>query len=249
MKTTKFGRLIIDTADILASADGEESRWAAINRVSRMIGANAVSAGTFDWNTKEPDYVRTSMDPLFLARYADCNFHEIDPVMADIRAGLPQRFYDFTKCSTDDAPPSQRIMLEEVETFGCNFMLATTWRDGDTGKTVAMDWSSDPRILVEQDTARAFTAVASMLAVALCQPGEESHDGWAFTNTWQKLSPTERDVLSHLASGLPVYLIGGLLKLTEFEVWRLLHTASRKMKAQSTEQTLALAIARQQITP
>mgnify|MGYP001973296213 CR=1 FL=1 len=71
MRKSTFGLLMIDTADILASADGEEARWEAITRVARMVGANAVTAGTFRWDTKEPDYVRSSMDPLWIERYAD----------------------------------------------------------------------------------------------------------------------------------------------------------------------------------
>ncbi|SLN64882.1 hypothetical protein ROJ8625_03299 [Roseivivax jejudonensis] len=250
MTTTRFAQLVIDTADILASAGPGEDRWWAINHVAQLIGANAVNAGAFQRSTKEIAWIRSSMDPLWLEEYEQAEFFEVDPLLHAAMTGNAPPYYAMADHERSGAVTGKlRDLHNAMMGYGYNFMIAHTWFDGDAGKCLAMSCRDDPQHMFGPGTARAFSAVSAMMAASLVAPGDELHEGWAYGLGWQRLLPQERDVLSHIANGLPEYLIAETMKVTEFEVWRLIRSASLKMKADTKEQALALAIRRGQVTP
>ena len=217
--STRFANLVIDTADILASADTPDGRWWAINRVARMLGANAVNAGAFQRETREIAWVRSSMDPGWLDIYAAAAFHEIDPLLRDILTGAKSSHYDFAARERELPSVSREAqLLNVVREYDYNYMIAHTWFEGDSGKGIALSCIDDPRSLFGRGTDRAFSAISAMMAVALLPPGDELHEGWAYGARWQGLTHHEREVLAHVANGLPEYLIAEAMRVTEFEV-------------------------------
>ena len=87
------------------------------------------------------------------------------------------------------------------------------------------------------------------LILIAAPPGDDLHEGWAYGARWQRLLPRERDALSYLANGLTEFMISEILAINEFEVSRLIRSASLKMKARTKEQALALAITRGEVEP
>ena len=248
VKTTRFANLIIDAADTLAEGNTSGERWWAINRIANKIGANAVNAGAFQRETKKVAWVRSSMDPLWLEEYEQAAFYEVDPLLHAAMKGQAPPYYDIALIERR-LPTSTKLcaLHHSMQGYGYNYMIGHSWFEGGAGRCVAISCREDPKDLFGRGTARAFSALSAMIATALIPPGDEAHEGWAYGASWQPLLPAERHVLSLIANGLPEYLIAEAMKVTEFEVWSLIRSASLKMKSQSREQTLALAIKRGQV--
>ena len=247
---SRFAKLVIDVADILSEPKDGDAVWWAINRVARKLGANAVNAGAFQNNTKEIDWVRSSMDPLWLEEYADAGLYEIDPLLNAALIGKAPLFYDVAgkdRLRLEDG--KLRNLHNSMMGHDYNFMVTHSWFEGDSGMCLALSSHEDPHDLFGPGTARAFSAVSAMMANRLVAPGDDLHEGWAYGASWQPLLPGERDVLAYLANGLTELMISETLAISAFEVFRLIRSASLKMRAGTKEQALALAIIRGQIEP
>jgi DNA-binding CsgD family transcriptional regulator len=247
---SRLTSLIIDTADVLSQAATSEQRWWAINRVARKIGANAVNAGAFQCDTKEIAWVRSSMDPRWLEEYEADAFDAADPLLDGVLSCVPEQRFDFRQLGRTLGKTSKAgHMSNAVLAYEYNYMISNTWADGGSGKCVAVAFEHDPDCLFGPGSARAFATISAMMAVALLPPGDDLHEGWAWGTGWQSLVARERDVLSFVYQGLPEYMIAETMRITEFEVWSLIHSASRKMRARTRSQAVALAISRGQVEP
>lgn len=241
---------MIDTADALSRPATGDTLWWEINRISQRLGANAVNAGAFDLRNRTVDWVRSSMDPLWLEEYAEAELFAVDPLLSAAMAGTAPGHYDVAaRDRTAAGCESLRHLHGGMIAYDYNHMVSHSWVAGGTGMCLALSCREDPQDLFGAGTARAFAAVSAMMAIRLVAPGDDLHEGWAYGAGWQPLRPAERDVLAYLANGLSEVQIAETLHLSPFEVSRLLHSAALKMKARSKEQALALAIARRQVEP
>lgn len=250
MTERRFARLLIDTADALAAQTSGDDLWWAINTIARRLGANAVNAGAFERQTQSIDWVRSSMDPLWLEEYAEAELFKVDPLLNAAMIGRAPPVYDVAaKERLQRGPAKLRDLHGAMIGFEYNFMVTHSWFQGGAGMCLALSCGQDPDDMFGPGTARAFSAVSAMMSCRLVAPDGDLHEGWAYGADWQRLLPAERDVLAYLANGLTEVTISERLMVTEFEVSRLIRSASLKMKARSKEQALALAIARGQMEP
>lgn len=247
---SRIGKLIIDTADTLANAQDADDRWWAITRIGLGLGAEAVNGGAFNTSTREVCWVRSTKDPLWLEEYDAAGFAMVDPLVRGAVSGDAPHFVDI---AGDEArsPASGRLRDWRATSmsYGYNFLVSHALYDGDHGTGIALSCRADPSSLFGPGTMRAFSAISAMMATSLIAPSDDIHEGWAYGAECERLLPAERDVLAYLANGLPEYLIAEILKVTEFEVWRLIRSASLKMRAKTKEQALAMAIWRGLVEP
>lgn len=241
---------MIDTADILSELQTRDDLWWAINRISQRLGANAVNAGAFTQKTQAIDWVRSSMDPLWLEEYAEAELFAVDPLLKSAMIGKAPAHYNVAAQDRREAGTAPlRNLHGGMMAYEYNHMISHSWFEGGSGMCLALSCREDPVGLFGAGTARAFSAVSAMMACRLVAPGDDLHEGWAYGAGWQRLRTKERDVLAYLANGLTEFMIAEQLGVSEFEVSRLVRSASLKMKARTKEQALALAIARRQVEP
>ncbi len=245
MAITRIGRLVIETAETLSSVQGGDDRWWAITRIARHLGAEAVNTGAFNTATREVCWVRSTKDPLWLEEYDHSGFAGVDPLVRGAVTGNAPFLIDIGQ-DEKRTPASGKLRDWRASSmsYGYNYLISHACYDGDYGMGVALSCRDDPVGLFGPGTMRAFSAVSAMIATSLIEPEIDIHEGWAYGAECQNLVPAERDVLAFIANGLPEYQIAETLKLTEFEVWRLIRSASLKMRAQTKEQALAKAISR-----
>ncbi|WP_353473935.1 helix-turn-helix transcriptional regulator [Salipiger sp. H15] len=247
MSSTRFAKLLIDTADSLAEARTGQDVWDAAVQISRKIGAKDLNCGAIMRDTRELAWLRSSMDPRWLQQYHDARFYEVDTVLAGAKAGVPHQFVD-VRCNLAKAQSRHsRDMYGCLVDYDYRYFVTQTWTMGETERTIVLGCADDPNDLYGPGTRRAFQAVSAMLTEAILPPADaESHD-WICASPWSRLNPRERDMLSYLASGLLVHEIAERLFLTTDEVDRHLFSACRKLGVVAPEQALALAMARQVI--
>lgn len=250
MTKTRIGQLVIDTADILANAQSGEDRWWAITRIARRLGAEAVNTGAFIPSLREVCWVRSTKDPLWLEEYDQAGFSEVDPL---VRGALTRHAPLLIDIAGEDkrnpASGKLRDWRATSMSYGYNFLISHACYYGDYGMGVALSCRDDPLCLFGPGTMRAFSAVSAMMATSLIEPENDIHEGWAYGAQLQHLVPAERDVLAYVANGLPEHRIAEALKVSEFEVWRLIRSASLKMRVKTKEQALAMAILRGLVEP
>ena len=250
MTKTRFGQLFIDTAQLLASARNEEDRWWAMTRVAQRLGAEAVNTGAFIPSAQKVCWVRSTKDPSWLEEYDQAGFAEVDPL---VRGALSRTAPQLVDIQNDEKRNPASGKLHDWRTtsmrYGYNYLISHACYYGDYGMGVALSCRDDPLHLFGPGTMRAFSAVSAMMATSLIEPESDIHEGWAYGAEPQRLSPAERDVLAYVANGFPERDIAEALRITEFEVWRLLRSASLKMRVRSKEQALAMAISRRLIEP
>ncbi|WP_306131912.1 helix-turn-helix transcriptional regulator [Roseivivax marinus] len=246
MRTTRIANLVIDTADALGSAQTVEERWWAITRVANSIGAEAVNIGGFNTATREVCWVRSTKDPMWLEEYDQAGFASVDPLVRGAVTGDAPRFVDIVNdAKRDPGSGKLRDWRETAMSYGYNYLIAEASYEGAFGSGVALSCRSNPNDLFGPGTLRAFSAISAMIATSLIdamEPEGDIHDGWAYGATLRQLLAGERDVIALMANGLPEYMIADVLKITEFEVWRRLRSASLKLKAKNKAHAVALAV-------
>ncbi|EPX83859.1 helix-turn-helix domain-containing protein [Salipiger mucosus] len=248
MQNTRFGNLVIDTADILARAENGEDAWWAVNRVAASIGGNAVNAGAFQTSSREIAWIRSSMDPLWLEEYSDDGLFGVDPLLQAAMSAAAPPLYDVAGMDRH-APRAGKLrdLHNGMMGYDYNHMITHSWFEDGSGMCLALSCREDPQDLFGPGTARAFSAISAMMASRLVAPGDNLHEGWAYGAGWQALLPRECDVLAYLANGMTEGEIAERLGITQFDVWRIVAATSKKMKARTPYQALALAIARGQV--
>lgn len=250
MAKTRIGQLVIDTADILVSARNNEERWWAVTRVARRIGAEAVNAGAFRPSMQEVCWVRSTKDPLWLEEYDQAGFATVDPLVRGALNRHPPVLIDVAR-HEERSPASGRLRdwRETSLRHGYKFLISHAAYDGDYGTGITLSCRDDPICLFGPGTMRAFSAVSAMMVASLVEPENDVHEGWAYGAISQRLVDAERDVLAYLANGRPEPLIADAMSISPFEVWRLIRSACLKMRVQTKEQALALAILRGFVEP
>ncbi|SLN13460.1 Autoinducer binding domain protein [Roseivivax jejudonensis] len=250
MRTSRIGRLIIDTADTLASAKSGDDRWWAITRIARQLGAEAVNSGAFNTATREVLWVRSSKDPMWLEEYDHAGFATVDPLVRGAVTGNAPLLIDI-EADEKRSPASGKLRDWRATSmsYNYNYLVSHALYEGNNGTGVALSCRDDPTCLFGPGTLRAFSAVSALMAASLIEPVDDIHEGWAYGAEVRRLRPAERNVLAYIANGLPEYLIADVMKITEFEVWRLIRSASLKMGAKTKEEALARAISRGLVEP
>ena len=243
--TTRFANLLFDTASLLSEARGGEDAWRRVNQVAARLGANAVNAGAFLRDTGDIAWMRSSMKPEWLEEYEADALYQVDPLLiAAMQDRLPPK-YDVAAHMTGRAgDPRKRQLHGTLLQHGYGHFLGQSWVEGRESKCLVLSCQDDPVHLFGPGTAQAFASVSAMLSYCLQRPDTPGGDGWIFGAEWEALSPPEIDVLCLLASGLAEQDVADRLMLDAAGVARLLSGASRRMRAESGDQALALAMLR-----
>ncbi|WP_226626688.1 autoinducer binding domain-containing protein [Alloyangia pacifica] len=244
MGSTRYAKLLIDTADALAGARGAQEAWDAVVNVGRGIGAKDLNCGAIMRDSRELAWLRSSMDPRWLRQYQQARFYEIDSVLAACKAGVPSQFVDIPHKLRTIRDRRSRDMFGCLMDFGFRYFLTQTWVVGETERTIVLGCEDDPVDLYGPGTGRAFRAVSAMLNDAILPPGDQMAQEWACESPWAQLSPRERDVLSYLAHGLRLNEVAERFTITEEEAARHLLSACRTLGVAAPEQALSLAMAR-----
>lgn len=247
--TTRFANLLIDTADKLAEARDGDAAWDAISTVATRLRATAVNAGVFVTGTGSIAWMRSTMNPLWLEEYAGDALHEVDPLLKASMAGEPPRIYDVEFQQRLGLPDSRYRQLHgSMMGYGYRYMLTHSWQHGPENKCLVLSCEDDPTHLFGPGTARAFSAVASMLSCRMEPPGAGTSEARAFGTSWQMLDPREAEILSRLAQGMTEDDIAERVGLSEADVLRVIASAAGKMRAGSRDEALALAVLRGLLT-
>lgn len=250
MNVSRIGRLLTETADVLASAQDPDNRWRAITRIAQKIGAEAVNIGGFTTNPKRVTWVRSTKDPLWLEEYNHAGFADVDPLVRGALAKNPPFMIDVAKVrGGENSQEKLREWRAVSMNYGYNYLVSNACYDGISGTGIALSCRYDPRSIFGSETVRAFSSISAMLTTSLVESSGDIYEGWAYGAECRSLLPEEYDVISYLANGLPEYLIADVLHINEFEVWRRIRNASLKLRATTKEQLVARAILRGIVSP
>lgn len=243
--TTRFANLLIDTADTLAQARDGEDAWAGVNAVAGRLNANAVNAGVFLRGTESIAWMRSSMKPGWLEEYAGAGLADTDPLLRASMAGAPPALYDVAARMPDRSGDARmRRLHARMLEHGYRYMLTHAWFEGPQNKCLVLSCEDDPADLFGPGTARAFSAVSAMLSYSVHPPGADNPAARAFGSEWRALTQREADVLAWLAGGLSEDAIADRIGRDRTEVSRVIFAASAKMRAESRDQAIALAMMR-----
>ncbi|SDG54198.1 Autoinducer binding domain-containing protein [Alloyangia pacifica] len=244
MSSTRYAKLLIDSADSLAETRTAQDAWDAAVKICRRIGAKDVNCGAIMRDSRELAWLRSSMDPRWLRAYHQARFYEVDAILDACKAGTPQQFVDVPRHFSAARTSRRRDMFGCLLDFEYRYILAQTWITGETERTVVLSCEDDPKDLYGRGTERAFRAISAMLSLAILPPGDEMAQDWACGSPWSRLSAKERDVLSYLAHGMEVHEIAERFVITEEQARRRLLSACRTLGVAAPEQALSLAMAR-----
>ncbi|MBE9637947.1 helix-turn-helix transcriptional regulator [Salipiger mangrovisoli] len=244
MGSTRYAKLLIDTADTLAEARTPQEKWDAAVTIGRRIGAKDVNCGAIMRDTRELAWLRSSMDIRWLRQYHQARFYEIDAVLAGCKAGTPHQFLDVRNQLTSATGARRRDMYRCLIDFDYRYFIVQTWGFGATERSIVLGCENDPLDLYGPGTDRAFRAVSAMMSDAILPPGDQATQEWVCESPWTHLSARERDVLSYLALGLELHELAERFTMTEKEVAWTLRSACRTLGVAAPEQALSLAMAR-----
>lgn len=244
MVSTRYAKLLIDTADTLAGAQSAQDSWDAAVRIGRRIGATDLNCGAIMRDSREVAWLRSSMDMRWLRHYHQARFYEVDPVLAACKAGVRRQFVDVSERYRRSGGTRQRDLYGCLMDFEYRYLLTQTWIVGASERTIVLGCASDPKDLYGPGTARAFRAISAMLNDAILPPGEETAQEWICESPWAQLSARERDVLGYLAHGLRLHEVAERFTINEQEAARHLLSACRTLGVAAPEQALSMAMAR-----
>lgn len=247
MVSTRFAKLLIDSADALAEARTSQEAWDAAVKIGRRIGAKDVNCGAIMRDTRDLAWLHSSMDPRWLSHYHASRFYEVDTVLAGAKAGISRQYVDVARHLAKADTAHSRDMYDCLIHFDYRFFVTQTWVVGETERTIVLGCENDPNDLYGPGTARAFQAISAMMTEAIQPPGEAEAQDWICESPWSRLTARERDMLSYLAHGLQVHEIAERFVMTCDEIDRHMFSACRKLGVAAPEQALALAMARRVI--
>lgn len=243
--TTRFANLMIDTADGLASAKTSEDAWNVIVKTGQRIGAKAVNGGAFISASRQIAWARSSMERTWLDEYSEAELYRVDPIINGIQRGAIPRYMSAgtpPEHLRDD--PATCQMHDGLARLGYHHFITHHWAEGPMEKVLVLGCERDPSHLFGPGTGRALRAVSAMLSTRFHAP-QDNNAVEVFGGTAIKLTPTEQDVLSLLAHGLSHEQLARRLNLDMEAVQMTLREICRKMGTPSSEQALALAMARE----
>ncbi|MCT4370524.1 autoinducer binding domain-containing protein [Yangia mangrovi] len=244
MVSTRYAKLLIDTADTLAGARNAQESWDAAVRIVRRIGAKDLNCGAIMRDSRELAWLRSSMDIRWLRQYHQARFYEVDPVLEACKAGVPNQFVDVPERLRRARSARERDMFGCLLDFDYRYFLTQTWIVGGAERTIVLGCDSDPMGLYGPGTARAFRAISALLNDAILPPGDETAQEWACESPWAQLTSRERDVLGYLAHGLQLHEVAERFTITEQEAACHLLSACRTLGVAAPEQALSMAMAR-----
>ncbi len=241
--------ILIDLVDAFQSAKDDSARWEVANRVAGSIGARSLLIGGFRENELLPTWARANIDDDWGTYYHENDFCKVDLVLLNRQNGRQSAYH---RAGTTTA--GQGVNAKSVDWchglrdagYGGHIMRSFSGTAGLSQTLVsflpASEDGDDPFRL----NPSLVTGIAALVSAYIGPPTLDDNAG-NFICGYQELSMREREVLSLLAEGCNTARIAEKLGLAEVTVHKHFRGARVKMRASNREQTLALAMVRNQI--
>ncbi len=241
--------ILIDLVDAFQSAEDDAERWEVGNKAASSIGAKSLLIGAFRENELLPAWARANIDKDWGAYYRENAFYEADLVLLNRLSGTL-----FTAHRSGSTAAGEGVSAKTVD--WCHGL-----RDAGYGGHIIRTFAGPTGLAqtlvsflpASEDSDDAFkmnnslvTGIAALVSAYIGPPTTDENAG-NFICGYQELSTREREVLSLLAEGMNTGRIAEKLGLAEVTVHKHFKGARLKMRAANREQTLALAMVRNQI--
>ncbi len=242
--------ILIDLVDSFQNAKDDSARWEVANGAAASIGAKSLLIGGFRGNALLPVWARANIDDDWSTYYHDNNFCEADLVLLNRKNGRLSAYHRAGSTTGGQGVSAESVHwchgLREAGYDG-HILRSFTAMSGLSQTLVSFLPSSGNGQDAFRLNAALVTGVAALVSAYIGPPSAEENAGHMICG-YQALSTREREVLSLLAEGLNTARIAEKLGLAEVTVHKHFKGARVKMRASNREQTLALAMVRNQIT-
>ncbi len=237
-----FEEFIVDISHRMQQFEDAQASWETAVQITHEMGGSALNVGVTSASGKEVLWGRSSMTEAWLTRYNALEYHRIDPFLRAILDGDPEIMVD---CGT--LPPDNPAypLNRDLKKFGYGSLFATCSRNlADKSRSMVVFCSAHTLAEVDRDIGfDRLRIVNAILASHILTPGDLSADG--FINVGQAvLTAKERAILSLLAEGLRNDQIAFTAKIAEVTVRKHLSSIRAKLRADTREQAVAIAVRR-----
>ncbi|MCA0998515.1 helix-turn-helix transcriptional regulator [Alloyangia pacifica] len=242
--SSRYANLLIDTADKLAAAGNDQEIWETVVAISRRIGAKAVGAGALMKDSRDLVWMRSSASDEWFEDYRESELYRVDPLLRGAIAGKMPEFLDTSKARPTREEQARRHLQAAALLNGYRYFIGRMMPLGATDQVVVLYCGKDPTSHFGPGTQRFFTAISTMLSLALQPPGRADADDLSFGSGWPLLTQEERDMLCFSGVGLSPVEVAERLHVTQEHVLRQIRNVCLKLGTATVEQAASLAMAR-----
>lgn len=241
--------ILIDLVGAFENVADDSARWDVANKAAASVGAKSLLIGAFREDDLFPAWARANINQDWGAYYHDNRLYEADLVLLNRRSGLLSSSY---RAGTTTA--GQGVSAKSVDWcyglrdagYGGHIIRTFAGPTGLVQTLVSFLPASEDGDDPFQVNSALVTCIAALVSAYIGPPTVADNAG-NFICGYQELSTREREVVSLLAEGLNTGRIAEKLGLAEVTVHKHFRGARMKMGASNREQTLALAMVRNQI--
>jgi len=246
----KAANILIDLVDRFQSAEDDASRWGVANRAAAAIGAKSLLIGAFRENELMPAWARANIDEDWAAYYHDNRLYEADLMLLNRQSGRSSISHRAGSTAAGQGVDAKSVDwcngLREAG-YGGHIMRGFAGPTGLSQTLVSFMPATEDGDDAFSINTSLVTGIAALVSAYIGPPTTDENAGH-FICGYKALSTREREVLSLLAEGLSTARIAEKLGLAEVTVHKHFRGAREKMGASNREQTLALAMVRNQIS-
>ena len=241
--------ILIDLVDSFQNAEDDAGRWEVANSAAASVGAKSLLIGAFRENELMPAWARANIDKDWAAYYHDYRFWEVDLVLLNRQSGRLSNSY-----RAGSTVAGQGASVKSVEWchglrdagYGGHILRTFAGPTGLAQTLVSFLPASEDGDDAFRMNTSLVTGIAALVSAYIGPPTTDDSAG-NFICGYQEFSTREREVVSLLAEGMNTARIAEKLGIAEVTVHKHFRGARVKMGATSREQTLALAMVRNQI--
>ncbi|MVO15278.1 helix-turn-helix transcriptional regulator [Parasedimentitalea huanghaiensis] len=235
---------LIDSLNALLSADQNNSRWLAAERIADQMGVKSILVAEVEASLKEVAWISTNMPVSWMEEYLGEDYLSHDPLVEGLSRG-PGRILLHCGQARQSEMENRKVWainhgLKSVgyETLHCSRF----GESGGFGRFVSLAFEHERPDQIQSDMA-SKDLLAALLASTL-SPEVIPHDLTYHTKQHPPLSIRQREVLSLLAEGMMTSRIAETLGISETAVSQHFAKARKSLGANTREHALALAMSR-----
>ena len=241
--------ILINLAAELSSAADGDGRWEVANNAISLLGGKSLLIGAFKGKNLLPEWSRANMDADWIKAYQAHKLYEADLVLLNRQRGTLPMFHRAGMTVAGNGISQQSVDwcqgLYDAG-YGGHIVRGFDSQFGRAQTLVSILPSVEAGDAPFQIDSGLITGIAALISAYICPPTKGDIAG-KLSAGYQELSGREREVVSLLAEGLTTARIAASLGLAEVTVHKHFRGARLKMGASNREQTLALAMVRNQI--
>lgn len=235
-----FERTVVDVSDRFQGNAGNADNWTIAQDVVHQLGGIALNIGGTSALGDQVGWGRSSMSDAWLERYEARKYHLIDPFIAALLAGHSEVMTD---CGTLNRTDPAYELNHDLKAFGYGSLYASMWGSPSSGYRSIVVFCS-AHTLAQVDESIGFDRLKIVQAILSANlPNQTSDTGSGVLKLRENgLTTREKGVLKQLARGLRNDQIAFTLDIAEVTVRKHLVSIRKKLKAETREQAIAIAI-------